>query len=136
MKYEVTVLPLSKRDGGGFAAFAPDLPGCMSDGETPEEALKNAQQAIWEWLETARTAKMRIPPPGNARQLTQQLNTKLVEVLQHLEQVDDRLDQFASEIEELREAIEHNEAWSRFGELVQDQPTATLISRSRDLPRA
>ena len=79
---------------------------------------------------------MRIPPPGNARQLTQQLNAKLVEVLQHLEQVDDRLDQFASEIEELREAIEHNEAWSRFGELVQDQPTATLISRSRDLPRA
>jgi antitoxin HicB len=31
----------------------PDLPGCMSDGETPEEALKNAQDAISSWIEAA-----------------------------------------------------------------------------------
>lgn len=136
MKYEITVLPLSKRDGGGFAAFAPDLPGCMSDGETPEEALKNGQQAVQEWLQIARKSKMRIPAPGSARVLIQQLNEKLAETLQHLAQIDDRLNQFATEIEELREAIEHNEAWSRFGKLVPEATMSTPMVRTRDLSRS
>jgi hypothetical protein len=39
LEYPVVVEPLSGEEGGGFAAIAPDLPGCMSDGDTPEEAL-------------------------------------------------------------------------------------------------
>jgi antitoxin HicB len=31
--------PLSKAEGGGWLITWPDLPGCMSDGETPEEAI-------------------------------------------------------------------------------------------------
>ena len=45
--------PLSEEDGGGFFATVPDLPGCMSDGETPEEALVNVQDAILAWIEAA-----------------------------------------------------------------------------------
>jgi hypothetical protein len=37
--YNVVVEPLSKEDGGGFVATVPDLPGCMSDGETEAEAI-------------------------------------------------------------------------------------------------
>jgi predicted RNase H-like HicB family nuclease len=51
--YPVTIVPLSSDDGGGYAALVPDLPGCMSDGETPEEALANVQGAIAAWLEAA-----------------------------------------------------------------------------------
>ena len=39
LRYPVIVSPLSEEDGGGFLATVPDLPGCMSDGETPEEAI-------------------------------------------------------------------------------------------------
>ena len=42
--------PLSAEDGGGFVATVPDLPGCMIDGETPEEALVNLQYAIAAWI--------------------------------------------------------------------------------------
>ena len=37
--YSFEIRPLSEEDGGGFLITFPDLPGCMSDGETPEEAI-------------------------------------------------------------------------------------------------
>lgn len=41
---------LTNDEGGGWLASFPDLPGCMSDGETPEEALHNAAEAESAWL--------------------------------------------------------------------------------------
>jgi predicted RNase H-like HicB family nuclease len=64
LAYPVIVSPLSDADGGGFAATVPDLPGCMSDGDTPEEAIANVQDAIDMWLEAARDAGRQIPPPS------------------------------------------------------------------------
>lgn len=63
LAYRIEIVPLSKDDGGGYLASVPDLPGCMSDGETPEEALRNVQDAIESWIEAARELKMDIPPP-------------------------------------------------------------------------
>jgi predicted RNase H-like HicB family nuclease len=40
--YKIEVSPLEPKDGGGFLATFPELSGCMSDGDTAEEALKNA----------------------------------------------------------------------------------------------
>jgi len=53
LSYPVVVQPLKDEDGGGFIASVPDLPGCMSDGETPEAALTNVQGAIEAWIEAA-----------------------------------------------------------------------------------
>jgi len=39
-------------EAGGFVAFCPALPGCMSQGETEEEVLKNIKEAVTLWLET------------------------------------------------------------------------------------
>lgn len=41
----------------------PELPGCMADGTTETEALKNAEQVISEWIETARILGREIPQP-------------------------------------------------------------------------
>ena len=49
-KNRVEIRPLTKEEGGGWLASFPDLPGCMSDGETPEEALRNAAEAEAAWL--------------------------------------------------------------------------------------
>ena len=49
-KNRVELRPLTIDEGGGWLASFPDLPGCMSDGETPEEALHNAAEAETAWL--------------------------------------------------------------------------------------
>jgi predicted RNase H-like HicB family nuclease len=57
------VEPLPSEEGGGFLATAPDLPGCMSDGATPEEAIVNIQDAIVAWIEAARDLGHVVPQP-------------------------------------------------------------------------
>jgi predicted RNase H-like HicB family nuclease len=62
--YPLIVEPLSEEDGGGFLARAPDLPGCMSDGESPEEAVINARDAVVAWIEAARDMGHAVPTPS------------------------------------------------------------------------
>jgi antitoxin HicB len=64
LEYSVGIERLAEGDGGGYLAIVPDLPGCMSDGETPEEALRNVQEAIASWIEAAREWKQDIPKPS------------------------------------------------------------------------
>lgn len=61
--YPVLIEPLTPEDGGGFLATVPDLPGCMSDGETPAEALDNVRDAILCWFEAAEEMGRAVPPP-------------------------------------------------------------------------
>ncbi|MEW6718180.1 MAG: type II toxin-antitoxin system HicB family antitoxin [Chloroflexota bacterium] len=44
-----------------FIVEVPELPGCMADGATYQEALANAEIVIQEWLETARELGRPIP---------------------------------------------------------------------------
>ena len=37
-----------------YIVTVPDLPGCMADGQTPNEAFDNAKNVITEWIETQR----------------------------------------------------------------------------------
>lgn len=59
--YRIEISKLSDEDGGGFLATVPALPGCMSDGETQEEALINVKDAIKCWIETAEEIGREIP---------------------------------------------------------------------------
>lgn len=61
--YEVRISALSEDDGGGFVAVVPELPGCMSDGETRQEALTNVRNAIASWIETAEALGRSVPAP-------------------------------------------------------------------------
>lgn len=45
---------------GGFTAYVPSLPGCVSEGETYEECLANIREATELYIETARDMKHRI----------------------------------------------------------------------------
>jgi predicted RNase H-like HicB family nuclease len=64
--YRVIIGPLSDEDGGGFFAIVPELPGCMSDGETPQEALDNVYDAIGCWIEGCRESGAPVPEPKRA----------------------------------------------------------------------
>ena len=48
MKIKVVLDPAEE---GGYTAYVPSLPGCISEGDTKEEALKNIREAIQLYLE-------------------------------------------------------------------------------------
>jgi predicted RNase H-like HicB family nuclease len=60
-KYEI-IIYWSNEDNA-FIAEVPELPGCMADGQTYEEVLKNVQTIIEEWIETAKSLNREIPKP-------------------------------------------------------------------------
>ena len=66
-KYPFTIRPLSNADGGGFLIEYPDLPGCHSDGETPEQAIVNGRDAVRSYLASCRKHGDSIPPNPPAR---------------------------------------------------------------------
>jgi antitoxin HicB len=61
--YRIEIQALSEADGGGFIALAPELPGCMSDGETEQEAIENLHDAINQWIEEAHALGRPVPEP-------------------------------------------------------------------------
>ena len=58
MKYTVI---LQRENDGGYVATVPTLPGCVSQGNTREEALKNVEEAIELYLEDVEAAGEAIP---------------------------------------------------------------------------
>jgi predicted RNase H-like HicB family nuclease len=61
IKYEV-ILYWSAEDEA-FVAEVPELPGCIADGATYQEALLNVEQIALEWIETAHELGREIPVP-------------------------------------------------------------------------
>jgi predicted RNase H-like HicB family nuclease len=61
--YGHIIAPLSEDDGGGYMITFPDLPGCMSDGETLEDTLANGRDAFNGWIAAQVDMKREIPAP-------------------------------------------------------------------------
>jgi antitoxin HicB len=61
IEYPFEVRPLSKEEGGGYGIVFPDLPGCRSDGATPEEAIENGRDALASWLAVAAEFGDKVP---------------------------------------------------------------------------
>ena len=66
IEYPFEIRPLSREEGGGYSITFPDLPGCRSDGATPEEAIENGRDALASWLEVAREFGDQTPKPFTA----------------------------------------------------------------------
>lgn len=60
-RYEVSIYWSAEDEA--FVAEVPELPGCMAHGASPEEAARNAQEAIGAWIETARAFGDEVPEP-------------------------------------------------------------------------
>ena len=60
LRYDIHLEGLEE---GGYAATIPLLKGCMSDGETPVEAVTNLEEAKELWLEGALELNISIPEP-------------------------------------------------------------------------
>ena len=60
-KYEILIY--WSAEDSAYLAEVPELPGCMADGSSYQEALKNAEVIIHEWIETAQEIGRPIPEP-------------------------------------------------------------------------
>ena len=60
-KYEIIMY--WSEDDNSFIVEVPELPGCMADGATQNEALSNVQIIIDEWIKTAKELGREIPKP-------------------------------------------------------------------------
>ena len=67
MYYPVAIEPGT--DTEAFGVIVPDLPGCFSAGDTLEEAMTMAEEAIVAWIETAIDAGQDIPQPSGIETL-------------------------------------------------------------------
>jgi len=63
LNYEIKLRKLSPEEGDGWLAEIPLLPGCISDGETPDEAIKNVNDAKKSWIETCLELGRSVPEP-------------------------------------------------------------------------
>ena len=63
VEYHVVLVPAEE---GGYTVVVPALPGCVSEGDTEEEALGNIRDAIAGWLAVARKHGLSIPAPDQA----------------------------------------------------------------------
>lgn len=66
MKLRVVLEP---SDEGGFTAYVPALPGCVSEGDTEEEAMANIREAIELYLEDTETERLRSEKPILIREI-------------------------------------------------------------------
>lgn len=83
-EYPFEIRKLTDEEGGGILITFPDLPGCMSDGETIEEAIKNGMDAVKCWIAAAKKRGRKAPKPGKTssvrlnQQFPKSLQTRLI----------------------------------------------------------
>jgi antitoxin HicB len=82
--YPFSIRPLAEEDGGGYMIEYPDLPGCVSDGNTPEEAVLQGRDAVKAYLLSCVKHGDPIPRPGVAsgqwrQRVPRSLHARLVE---------------------------------------------------------
>ena len=91
LEYPFITSVLLEVEGGGYLIEYPDLPGCVSDGETIQEAIHNGKDAIRSWIETVRAHGDEIPTLGSSstssgrwvQRVPKSLHTRLAQRAEH-----------------------------------------------------
>jgi len=60
LEVKYTVL-IEKNEEGGYTVTVPSLPGCITQGDTPEEAITNAEEAIMGYIEALKDIGKPVP---------------------------------------------------------------------------
>ena len=72
------------KEEGGFVVSFPDLPGCITCGETVESAVSNAMDAKKAWLEAALEERIDIHEPGSIDDYSGQFKLRIPKSLHRL----------------------------------------------------
>ena len=75
MSYRMEIV--EDKDEGGFVVSYPELPGCITCGETIERAVENAADAKKAWLEAALEEGIEIHEPGSLEEYSGQFKIRM-----------------------------------------------------------
>ena len=75
LPYRLEIIP--DPDEGGYAVRYPDLPGCISAGDTIPEAVANAEDAKFAWISAAIEEQLRIPEPSSDEDYSGQFKLRI-----------------------------------------------------------
>lgn len=75
LPYKMEIIP--DIEEGGYAALFPDLPGCITIGDTIEEVIQNIIDAKKAWLEAELEAGATIPEPEELKEYSGQFKLRL-----------------------------------------------------------
>ncbi|MBF0480210.1 MAG: type II toxin-antitoxin system HicB family antitoxin [Desulfovibrionaceae bacterium] len=75
--YPFEIISLNAEEGPGFLITFPDLPGCMSDGATIEEAVQNGADAEKAWLQATGKWGGKVPAPGEGARKSGEFRTRV-----------------------------------------------------------
>lgn len=75
LPYRLEIVP--DPDEGGFVAYYPELPGCITTGSSLEEAAENAEDAKREWLTAALDSQTHIAEPSSIHDYSGQFKLRL-----------------------------------------------------------
>lgn len=100
--YPIVIVPLPEEDGPGYFAYAPDLKGCISHGETQAEAMESISDAIDEWIEEAKASGRDVPKPhaGVAKAVEDRTN-----LLKKIHEQGTTIAVFTKQIDEMRSRL-------------------------------
>ena len=71
------ILVVEDKDEGGFVVSYPDLPGCITCGETIETAISNANDAKKAWIEAALESGIELQEPNNLEEYSGQFKLRI-----------------------------------------------------------
>ena len=75
LPYRLELIPDAAE--GGYVASYPELPGCLTVGETVEQAVKNAEDAKRAWIAAAREGGIEIAEPNGAEAYSGQFKLRI-----------------------------------------------------------
>ena len=82
MSYRMEII--EDKEEGGFVVSYPDLPGCITCGETVESAISNALDAKKAWIEAALEEGIEIPEPDSIEDYSGQFKLRIPKSLHRL----------------------------------------------------
>jgi predicted RNase H-like HicB family nuclease len=62
--YRYETAPLPEAEGGGYVVSFPDIPGCLGVADTEEEAIADAQKALFACLDALKAVGRTAPAPS------------------------------------------------------------------------
>jgi antitoxin HicB len=81
LPYRMVIYPAQE---GGYAIEIPELPGCVTQGQTLEEALEMIHDAKVGWLELSLEDGMEIPEPSDNEEYSGKFNVRMPKSLHAL----------------------------------------------------